>query len=97
MELPFWEYNVTVGTEHWTADEDRLLGTMTDRDLAQRLGRSRGTIIKRRRKLRLAPFHPHTGLWSQAEEDLLGTMPDRRLACRAHPHFQFQDPPVDAR
>ena len=27
-----------MGTQHWTADEDRLLGTMTDRDAANASG-----------------------------------------------------------
>ena len=69
-------------TQHWTADEDRLLGTMSDRDAAKRLGRQRGTIYKRRRKLRIAPFCPYGRPWSRMENELLGTMPDRTLARR---------------
>ena len=88
IEIRFWEYNGAVGTLHWTADEDRLLGTMPDRNLAQRLGRSPRTIIMRRRKLRLAPFRPPARHWSWAEEELLGTMPDRRLARRLNRSVQ---------
>jgi hypothetical protein len=62
-----------------TADEDRLLGTMTDRNVAQRLGRSRQAVAERRRKLRIPPFQPHRRPWSRLEEELLGTMPDARL------------------
>ena len=51
----------------WTADEDRLLGTMPDRDLARRLGRSRDATIERRRKLRILPFNPHGRRWSRIE------------------------------
>jgi hypothetical protein len=82
IEIRIWEHNLAMGTQHWTADEDRLLGTMTDRDAAKRLGRPRGTIYKRRRKLRLAPFRPYARLWHRVEDELLGTMPDGKLARR---------------
>ena len=74
------EYNVAMGTQHWTADEDRLLGTMPDRELARSLGRSRDATIGRRRHLRIPPFSPHGRRWSRLEDELLGTMPDKRLA-----------------
>jgi hypothetical protein len=64
----------------WTANEDRLLGTMPDRELAKRLGRSRDATIGRRRKLRISPFSPHGRRWSRLEDELLGTMSDRTLA-----------------
>jgi hypothetical protein len=64
----------------WTTDEDRLLGTLPDRELAKRLGRSRDATIARRRKLRIPPFSPHGHRWSPLEDELLGTMPDQRLA-----------------
>jgi len=64
----------------WAADEERLLGTMTDQDLAQRLGRSRRAITERRRKLHIPLFRSRRRPWTQAEEELLGTMPDRRFA-----------------
>jgi hypothetical protein len=55
---------------------------MTDRDLAQRLGRSRAAVTERRRRLGIPSFQPHRQPWTRAEEELLGTMPDRRLARR---------------
>ena len=66
----------------WTADEDRLLGTMSDQDLAQRLGRSWRAINLRRRKLRIPLFRSRRRPWTQAEEALLGTISDRRFARR---------------
>ncbi len=82
IEISFLDHNLAMETPHWTADEDRLLGTMSDRDAGKRLGRPPGTIYKRRRKLRLAPFCPFGRLWHRAEDELLGTMPDRTLARR---------------
>jgi hypothetical protein len=78
-----FEYKPRMPRETLTAvAEDRLLGTMPDRLLAERLGCSRQAIVERRRKLRIPPFHPHRRPWSRAEEELLGTMPDKRLARR---------------
>jgi hypothetical protein len=71
-----------VRTPYWTADEDRLLGTMPDRAVTARLGFSRRTIAKRRRELQIAPYQPPGRPWTGAEEELLGTMPDRKLARR---------------
>ncbi len=64
----------------WTSDEDRLLGTLPDRELAKRLSRSRDATIGRRRKLHIPPFSPHGRRWSRLEDELLGTMPDKKLA-----------------
>ena len=64
----------------WTADEDRLLGTMPDHVLAQRLGCSHQKVTARRHKLGIPPFRPARRPWSRAEDELLGTMPDKRLA-----------------
>lgn len=41
---------------HWLAEEDALLGTMPDGELAQRLGCSSGVIRRRRKELSIAPF-----------------------------------------
>ena len=64
----------------WTADEDRLLGTLPDRDLAKRLSRTRAATIERRRKLHIPPFSPHGRRWSRIEGELLGAMSDQQLA-----------------
>jgi DNA-binding CsgD family transcriptional regulator len=71
------------GHQPWTTAEDKLLGTMTDRDLAQRLGRPQQVIRERRRQLAIATFYPAGRRpWTQAEEELLGTMSDQQLARR---------------
>lgn len=64
------------------ANHDHLLGTMTDRDLAKRLGCSRAAVTERRRKLRIPSFRPHRQPWRRSDEELLGTMSDWRLAKR---------------
>jgi len=40
----------------WTAVEDRLLGTAVDRDVAQQLGRTKGSVAIRRRALGIDNF-----------------------------------------
>ena len=72
-----------LGHQPWTTAEDKLLGTMKDRDLAQRLGRPLEAVRERRRRLSIAHYYPdYRRLWTPAEEQLLGTMPDERLARR---------------
>ncbi|MBI1178465.1 hypothetical protein GC207_13605 [bacterium] len=63
----------------WTAAEDKLLGTLSDGELARRLGRS--TISVMRRRLRLGILLPvQSRLWTLEEDALVGAMPDRELA-----------------
>jgi len=64
----------------WTDAEERLLGTMSDPDLARRLGRSVRAIRLRRHQRGIPKFHSQRRPWTEAEEELLGTMPDRRFA-----------------
>ena len=64
----------------WTASEERLLGTMSDQDLARRLGRSCRAIQLRRHQLRIPVFDSRRRPWTQAEEALVGRMSDRRFA-----------------
>src|SRR5581483_11332512 len=71
----------------WTAEEEALLGTMTDRDVGVRTGRSPATVYARRAELGIPSFRRHAPLtrprpWAPAEEALLGTMPDPELARR---------------
>ncbi len=71
-------------TRAWTATEDRLLGTRTDREVATMLGRHPVAVCRRRLKLGIAPHGRTTGpgqrTWTATEDALLGTMPDRALA-----------------
>src|SRR5439155_2849784 len=75
---------------HWTAEQDALLGTMRDEQIAQRLHRTPAAVEGRRLKLgiflpdelraRRAPFK-----WTTRELSLLGRVSDdeaaRRIGC----------------
>ncbi len=74
----------------WTADEDALLGTMKDGDVAERTGRSEEAVSSRRYVLNVAAFTKRRprrapATWSAEKDRLLGTMPDgdlgRKLRC----------------
>ena len=45
-----------VPKRRWTNEEDTLLGTMSDRDLAQRLSRGLSAVANRRLNKRISPF-----------------------------------------
>lgn len=66
----------------WTKREIARLGTVSDRALAQRLGRTRKAVEAQRRQLGIAPHVPHARVWTKRELALLGTMPDAVLAAR---------------
>ncbi|MBI4662730.1 MAG: hypothetical protein HY735_28280 [Verrucomicrobia bacterium] len=71
--------------EHWTAEEERLLGTRPDRELAQVLGRTVRAIESQRHRLgiyRQPSIRLKTRRWKPAEIALLGTRPDPELATR---------------
>ena len=71
----------------WTAEDEALLGTAPDEQVAIRLGRTFYQVRRRRRRLRIPSYirhKPHAPRWAwTAEEDrLLGTMSDAALAER---------------
>jgi hypothetical protein len=66
----------------WEFGEDRLLGTMSDEDVARRLGRTVRATLLRRQQLQIQKFQSRRRPWTEAEERLLGTMSDRRFARR---------------
>jgi len=58
---------------HWTAAEDRLLGTMADRDLAEQLGCSKETVERRRVLLGISGWHGRHGRgWPSTPDKLVG-------------------------
>jgi hypothetical protein len=73
----------------FTAAEDALLGTATDREIAVRLNRDLQTIYGRRKRLGIPPFVKRKPqkrvVWTAAMDSKLGTMPDtvlaRKLGC----------------
>jgi hypothetical protein len=74
----------------WTVDEDGLLGTMRDADVAIRTGRSENAVSHRRKVLGIGAFTKRSPrgepiLWTSAKDRLLGSMSDgdvaRKLRC----------------
>lgn len=51
----------------WTEKDERLLGTMTDRTLAAKLGRTYEAVQRQRRKLGIAPHVAHTRTFTAQE------------------------------
>jgi hypothetical protein len=66
----------------WAKEEDALLGTMRDEELAKRLGRSVMGIALRRQHAKVAKFGRVRTYWSVKEDRLLGTAPDEEIAKR---------------
>jgi len=65
----------------WNAEADALLGTVSDRDVARRVGVDPKTARARRLRLGISVFRqPH--VWTAAEDALLGTVSDRELGHR---------------
>ncbi|MGB0580653.1 MAG: hypothetical protein ACPGVU_13185, partial [Limisphaerales bacterium] len=62
----------------WYPAEEDLLGTMTDNELAEVLGRCPAVVAARRREKGISPFVIRP--WSDEEDEMLGTMPDERVA-----------------
>jgi hypothetical protein len=69
---------------YWTPEEDRLLGTAPDKELAQRISRIPSAVEVRRHRLRIRRWNsPYSFLWTPEEEALLGAIPDGDLAGRS--------------
>jgi hypothetical protein len=66
----------------WTPEQDRLLGTMPDDEVARRVGRTRMAVQKRRFRLGIGDKRPERRPWTEAELALLGTLSDAELARR---------------
>jgi hypothetical protein len=66
----------------WTPEQDKLLGTAPDAEIARRFGRKTRTVEKRRLALGIPSNNPAYHQWTPDEDALLGTMPDRELARR---------------
>jgi len=60
----------------WTAEEDSLLGTKSDRALARKLGRT-VKAVKTRRRLKGVFLVKE---WRPEDDKILGTRPDRQVA-----------------
>lgn len=67
-------------SRQWEPEEDAVLGTATDIEVARRLGRTKATVCHRRRALKIPGFHPR--IWTADVDKLLGTVPDPEIARR---------------
>ena len=65
----------------WKPEEDKLLGTAPDAEIARRLGRSESSVSGRRLLLRIKFPNPRRP-WPSEDLALLGTMSDAVLAKR---------------
>src|SRR3989442_670261 len=63
----------------WKPEEDKLLGTAPDAQIARRLGRREVTVRARRVRLGI-PATRQVVLWTHEEDRLLGKLPDEELA-----------------
>ena len=61
----------------WTRREDRLLGTRSDKEVAQIIGCKSGVVSARRYRLGITSALRKPRPWTPAEDRLLGTAPDR--------------------
>ena len=66
----------------WTAEEDALLGTDTDRAIAAKTGRSLDMVFIRRQRLKIPHDSAYPPRWKPDEDRLLGTAPDKEIADR---------------
>ena len=69
----------------WTPAEEALLGTMPDKDVAAKVGRTPTAVHAHRNNLGIRSFYGRkprgkSASWMPAKDRLLGTMPDTNLA-----------------
>ena len=70
------------GPRRWTANEIKLLGKFSDKELTRRFGRTLGQVRSQRLAHNIPPLKPRPkfSYWKPEETRLLGTMPDAELA-----------------
>jgi len=73
-----------IGAYRWTPEDLALLGAMSDRQLAARLGVSRAAVALQRRRRQIPTFRPRPPdrVWSEEMLALLGQVPDPQAARR---------------
>jgi len=73
----------------WTRPEENVLGTLADRKIARRLGRSDGGVRAHRLTLGLHKCHLISRMWLPEEEKLLGTAEDKEIARLLAPVYEL--------
>src|SRR5687768_15576548 len=79
----------------WSKEQDKLLGTATDKEVGRIVGRHPSNVAARRRELGMPVFRSRPDLapprrgapWTEEEKRLLGTLPDGMLARRMERTF----------
>lgn len=64
----------------WSAKEDSLLGTASDAEIAERLGRTTRAVEARRERLGIKAQHRIGKVWPARVLALLGKVPDTEIA-----------------
>lgn len=66
----------------WKPEEDRLLGTRPDREVAKLVGRSQFGVAQRRERLGIRSFYQQRSLasWTAEEDELLRSKADKTIA-----------------
>jgi hypothetical protein len=72
------KFHVPLG-RNWTPEEEALLGTATDAQIARRLRRTVGSVAWRRREKGIPPL-TNVRPWTAQEIAMLGTLTDRKIA-----------------
>jgi DNA-binding CsgD family transcriptional regulator len=78
ISLPGQERTIAV-PKPWRAEDDAMLGTVSDQEIASRLGRSATSVKARRTRLGIAS---NRHWWTPGQDVLLGKFPDEELARR---------------
>jgi len=66
----------------WTSKEEKLIGTMPDKEVAKRLRRSVSAVTARRKLKEIPYLNPASRPWDDAEIKLLGNASDAKVAKR---------------
>src|SRR5882724_6344233 len=66
----------------WTKAEDHQLGTISDRELARRLGRTLDAVVCRRVNFGIPKFGALRHYWDARQEAMLGKFSDEEVARR---------------
>ncbi len=81
---PYWAARrgrpVDPADRPWTTKEERVIGTMPDREAARLIGRTVGAVIAHRRLNAIPYRYPLNRPWTPAELKLLGRRPDAEIA-----------------
>src|SRR5207249_5164624 len=81
----------------WTDDQDALFSKFNDSEIAEKLGRTLGSVENRRTRLRVSVPKPGWRFFTPEEDALLGTGTDAEIAQRlGRPPLECAVPPSQA-